>query len=72
MSITTATPPLADALTADLTVNQVAERVPASLAVFQRWGIDACCGGAKTLATVAERHGFDLEALLGELNAAAR
>lgn len=72
MSITTATPAPAAALTADLTVNQVAERVPATLAVFQRWGIDACCGGARTLATVAERHGLDLEALLAELNAAAR
>lgn len=59
-------------ITADLTVNQVALLAPATLPVFARWGVDSCCGGAKTLATVAERHGHDLVALLADLNAAAR
>ena len=53
------------------TVNEVALLAPATLPVFARWGIDSCCGGAKTLATVAERHGLDLDALVAELDAAA-
>ena len=52
---------------ATMTVNEVIAAVPATVAVFQTWGIDACCGGAKTLETVARSHGFDLERLLGDL-----
>ena len=58
------------AIDATMTVNDVVAAAPATVAVFNAWNIDACCGGAKTLATVAERHGFDLARLLAELNAA--
>jgi iron-sulfur cluster repair protein YtfE (RIC family) len=66
-------PPAAAApiVTADLTVNEVTLRVPASIPVFARWGIDSCCGGARTLAAVAERHALDLDGLVAELGAAA-
>jgi iron-sulfur cluster repair protein YtfE (RIC family) len=52
----------------DLRVNEVISINPATLPTFQRWGIDACCGGAHTLNEVAVRHGLDLERLLEELN----
>ncbi|HSU17599.1 DUF542 domain-containing protein [Longimicrobium sp.] len=57
-------------ITPDTTVNDASTRFPATLRVFSAWGIDACCGGAKPLAEVAERHGFDLDALLADLHEA--
>jgi iron-sulfur cluster repair protein YtfE (RIC family) len=67
MSMSAASP----VITADLTVNQVALLAPATLPVFVRYGVDACCGGAKPVAVVAARHGLDLDALLADLVAAA-
>ena len=58
-------------LTPETTVNEAAARFPATLRVFGAHGIDSCCGGARPLAEVAERHGLDLDELLAELRAAA-
>ena len=56
-------------LSGELTLNDIAAAVPRALEVFSRYGLDSCCGGAKPLALVCEKHGLDLEAVLGELNA---
>ena len=53
-----------------LTVNETIQRFPATLAVFQSYGIDSCCGGAHTVADAAARHGVPLPALLKALEAA--
>jgi regulator of cell morphogenesis and NO signaling len=50
-----------------LTVNDVLLRYPETTTVFDEFRIDACCGGAVPLETVASRHGIDLDALLGAL-----
>jgi len=42
---------------ASWTVNEVVARHPETLSLFAELGIDACCGGAKSLAEVARRHG---------------
>jgi len=39
--------------------------------VFDRYGIDFCCGGKVPLATACQEKGINLEELLGELNKAA-
>ncbi len=52
------------------TVNDIIAAHPATVSVFDAWGVDSCCGGHLPLATVAEKHRFDLEKLLGELRAA--
>jgi regulator of cell morphogenesis and NO signaling len=57
-------------ITAEMTVNQVVAEHPETLAVFNRFGIDACCGGALPLAEVAKKHRFDFIALLAELERA--
>lgn len=57
-------------ITAEMTVNQVVAEHPETLAVFNRLGIDACCGGALPLAEVARKHRFDFIALLAELERA--
>lgn len=52
-----------------MTLNEISLIAPQALEVFARHGLDSCCGGAKPLALVCERHGLDLEALLAELRA---
>ena len=55
----------------EMTVNQAIERFPLTVAVFNRFGIDACCGGARTLAEAAGRHGVPLAELLEALRQVA-
>jgi iron-sulfur cluster repair protein YtfE (RIC family) len=57
-------------ITAEMTVNQVAKLRPEALAVLQRLGIDACCGGALPLAEVARKHRLDITGVLAELERA--
>ena len=56
-------------ITETMTVNQVIQANPAVLPVLKEYGIDACCGGAKTLSFVAEKHGFQITELLDRLTA---
>jgi hypothetical protein len=55
----------------DTIVNDAVREYPATLAVFQAYGIDACCGGAATIGEAAARDGAEPGALLAALNAAA-
>jgi regulator of cell morphogenesis and NO signaling len=50
-----------------LTVNELIRRYPRSIEVFNRHGIDACCGGAASVGDAAVRDGADADALLAEL-----
>ena len=50
-----------------MTVNEAIRRYPATVEVFNRYGIDACCGGASPVAEAAVRDGADPAALQGEL-----
>jgi regulator of cell morphogenesis and NO signaling len=56
----------------EMTVNAVVERYPATIRAFTAFGIDACCGGARTLRDVATRHGLDLTRLVNAVAEAAR
>jgi len=58
-------------LNGDLTLNDIAAAVPRALEVFNRYGLDSCCGGAKPLGLVCEKHGLDLDAVLRDLRALA-
>ena len=46
------------------TVNDILLKYPAAISALNAFGIDACCGGAKSLAEVTARHKIDLAALL--------
>lgn len=56
---------------ATMTVNEAIRRFPATVAVFNEYGIDACCGGAVPIDEAARRDGADPEALLAALQRAA-
>lgn len=53
---------------AERVVNEVIRTHPATVEVFNRFGIDACCGGAAPVGEAAVRDGADPEALLTALN----
>ena len=53
-----------------MTVNEIAALEPATIAVFNELGIDACCGGALPLADAAREAGIEPEALLWALSLA--
>ena len=50
-------------------VNDVIQSHPATTTVFNKFGIDACCGGAVSITDAALRDGADPTALLNALNA---
>ena len=51
-------------------VNDVISRFPATISVFNKFGLDTCCGGGAPIADAARRDGADLGALLVELRKA--
>jgi regulator of cell morphogenesis and NO signaling len=58
-------------LNCTLTVHEIAHRYPATRAIFQRFGMDTCCGGAVSVEQAARRDGIDADRLCAELRAAA-
>ncbi len=57
--------------TAAQTVRDIAVEQPASIRVFEQYGIDYCCGGRKPLAEACVAHKLDVDAVLAALEAAA-
>ena len=56
---------------ADWSVNDTLLRYPAATGVFNAFGIDACCGGAATLAQAAQDADIALDTLLAALDGIA-
>lgn len=52
----------------DQIINNVIRRFPATLEVFHRFGVDACCGGSQSIEEAAKKDGANVEALLESLN----
>ncbi len=53
------------------TVREIAIQQPTSIRVFERFGIDYCCGGRKPLAQACEERSIDPQTLLEALEQAA-
>ena len=58
-------------ITENTSVAEIAAAVPASVRVFERYGIDFCCGGKKTLGVVCEEQGLSLTELADTIERAA-
>ena len=54
------------------TVREIALNQPSSIRVFERYGIDYCCGGRKALAEACLATGVEVEAVIAALESAAR
>ena len=57
------------AITSDMKVGEIVRNWPETMRVFRSYNLNLHCGGVHSLAFAAEKHGFDLETFLGELNA---
>ena len=53
------------------TVREIALEQPASIRVFEQFGIDYCCGGRKPLADACAARDIEIEAVLAALQAVA-
>ena len=51
------------------TVNEILAQHPATVSVFNVFGIDACCGGDASLDEAARRDNADVVALIAALDA---
>lgn len=60
----------APALDCQLSVNAVLASFPSTATVFDRFGIDRCCGGPLTVDQAARAHGIDSEMLCSALRQA--
>lgn len=60
------------AITENTKVGELASSVPASVRVFQQYGIDFCCGGGKTLAEACGEKGIPVEGVLAGVETAQR
>jgi len=49
------------------TINEITARYPKTIAVFNDFGVDACCGGDATLREAAERDSVDCDSLTASL-----
>ena len=54
------------------TVAEVASVLPSSVRVFQRYGIDFCCGGKAALSAACQAHGVSYTELVGAIEASAQ
>lgn len=54
-------------LRSDINVGDIATELPLATRVFERHGIDYCCGGGTALKVACEKKGLDAEAVLAEI-----
>jgi regulator of cell morphogenesis and NO signaling len=52
-------------------LNVLVARLPETLPVLQRFGLDTCCGGALPIVVAAQHHALNLDELLQALREAA-
>ncbi len=58
-------------ITDSTTVADIASAIPSSIRVFQRYGIDFCCGGKTPLAVACQDHGIPLGDIVAAIDRSA-
>ena len=59
-------------ITKDMTINDVIKKHPQTIAVFNKFRVDSCCGGGQAIEKTAMVDGVDVEGLLQALNETIR
>ena len=54
----------------DQSINEIVAAHPETIAVFNRFGFDTCCGGGVTVDEAARRDGVDANEVIAALNEA--
>lgn len=57
--------------TPQTTVREIALEQPATIRIFEKFGIDYCCGGRKPLAQACEERSLDLQTVLAAIESAS-
>jgi len=57
-------------VTPETTIAEIASAMPRAIPVFQKHGIDFCCGGRRALAEVCSEKGVGFETIVGEIETA--
>jgi regulator of cell morphogenesis and NO signaling len=57
-------------ITGDMVINDVIRQYPATIAVFNAFRVDSCCGGGQSIERTSGADGVDVTSLLAALNAA--
>ncbi|NOG86072.1 MAG: DUF542 domain-containing protein [Planctomycetes bacterium] len=57
-----------DTITKDMVVNDVTEKYPQTTEIFNRYGVDTCCGGVQSIEKTAIACNVDVDNLIKELN----
>ena len=52
----------------DMVINDVIKKYPQSIAVFNQFRVDSCCGGGQSIDKTATRDGVDVDLLVQALN----
>ena len=55
-----------------MTINDVIKKYPQTIAVFNKFRVDSCCGGGQAIEKTAMADGVDIEGLLQALNETIR
>ncbi|MCX6550638.1 MAG: iron-sulfur cluster repair di-iron protein [Acidobacteria bacterium] len=58
------------AVSPDVTIADVAARYPASIPVFERLGLDYCCGGKRPVGQAVAEAGLDWQSVVAQIEAA--
>jgi len=59
-------------ITEDMTLNEVIRKYPSTMGVFNRYNVDSCCGGARSIKAMAQEDKVDVNAFIESLKDAAR
>jgi regulator of cell morphogenesis and NO signaling len=59
-------------ITAETSVGEIASQNPTAVRVFEKVGVDYCCGGGKSLQSVCAEQNIDFDDLVARLEAAAQ
>jgi len=57
-------------ITREMIINDVLKRYPKTIAIFNRFNVDACCGGGASIEATAREDGVDPDELIRALNKA--